>query len=601
MNKENTVSFIKFAICFFTFYFFMALLYCYTTSSPLIPVVYDKYHVSCALLFSLICALWNFDKKSILVSSAVVLFWVGAVFCKIGASLVLSEFEVVQTVIVGIVVYASFYLLWYCIAESSDNGILKRVLKCFTLILLGISVLPALLVLGYYVVSGGRMLSSNILLTLFQTNYNEVVSYLAEQNMLLWTVSVLALILILGALIYFADKIGNKRSGLRIFALNIVFLAYVIVYLFPRLISCSVVNMIIQLQVTLNEYRKYNAVSQHRQERLSALKENIRYDDISQLHVLVLGESVTNRHLSTFGYKRPTTPWLDEILKENSNIILYTNAYSNDVQTVRSLQYALTSHNQYDNSVLADAYAITEVAMAADYNTYWISNQMHEIAFDNPISTIASGAEYRIFINDYLDNRHMTEYHDAKLAEYFPTRDDNKKVLVIFHLMGCHITYTDRYPKSYELFTGSDDERIDYYDNCVRYNDHVLSLLYQKAVEHPHFMSFTFLSDHGEDPDNGLTHDYSKFTWNMAHIPFFSIFSDKYVNLHPDVVKNMRDNRTKYWTSDLLYNTMMHVMGIENAPGENDEYDISSEKYNMNRDNLTIVEGLKFIKDDDSE
>ena len=42
--------------------------------------------------------------------------------------------------------------------------------------------LPALLAIGYFVVSEGHLLSADILLTLFQTNYKQAVQYCLIEN-----------------------------------------------------------------------------------------------------------------------------------------------------------------------------------------------------------------------------------------------------------------------------------------------------------------------------------------------------------------------------------------------------------------------------------
>lgn len=606
LNFVNIVSnirkydMVKFLAYFSAFYLMIFVLRFYTTAGYLMPTMYQGYHIMCAFIFALVCALWKYDRKNTILVLIVSFFWAGAALCKAGAEMVLSEREIVQTLQVGVIFYAIFSVVWYAL-EYMPKNVMYHILRAIAAFVFGISMMPALLVMGYYVVSDKHMLSANILLTLFQTNYDEVVSYLVEQNVALWAVSILAIILIVVAFIYFVSKIGTLRGGVKIFIVNVVLLTYLMIDVFPKLSSSFVINMIVRVKDTLREYKEYNNISQHREERIAALKAILRYDDTPQLHVVVMGESTNREHSSAFGYHRPTTPWLDSIATGGKNVVLFPKAYSNNIQTVMAVQLSLTSQNQYNSSVLKDAYSITEVASAAEYDTYWISNQMHYSAYDTPISTIAGGAAHQNFINDFWGNKLLTEYYDEKLAEYFPKPAENGRTLVVFHLMGCHNVYSDRYTSEYAVFKDGNDERVDSYDNCVRYNDHVLSMLYQKAVENPNFMSFTFLSDHGEDPDKGLTHDYSKFTWPMAHIPFFSVFSDKYGEAHPEVMASLKENSDKYWTSDLLYDYLLHLLGIENAPEENSKYDISSPDYDMERDNLTIIDGQKYIKDDDSK
>ncbi len=591
---------INFFLCFFVFYLFISIFRLFTTATSLNFLWYQGYHILSALVCAFICALWKYNIVNTILLALISLLWSSAALCKIGAEMVLTEREIVQTIEIGVSLYAIFSIIRYTISFCSKKWIVAILNTCNN-IALSVAMLPPLLVIGYYVVSDKHMLSANILLTLFQTNYDEVVSYLVEQNIKMWVLSILAIILIIALLNYLFSKIRRNKNNFKMLISNLILITYMIVSVFPKLNSSFVIGMIARVCDTLQEYKEYNNISLSRAKRINQLHLTIKYDKEPQLHVLVMGESTLRNHLSAFGYNLKTTPWLDQLIKKDKNIVLYPNAYSNNIQTVMSVQFALTSQNQYNRSVLADAYSITEVASAAGYDTYWISNQKHQKSYDTPISTIANGADHQIYINEFYGNKLLTTYYDEKLADYFPKIKQKGKTFIIFHLMGCHNVYNDRYPESYDFFKDGKNERVNAYDNCIRYNDYVLSLLYEKAAQYANFMSFTFLSDHGEDPDNGLTHDYSKFTWNMAHIPFFSIFSKKFAEQHIDIMKTLKNNSKKYWTSDLLYNKMLHILGISNAPGENDCFDISSAHYNMPYDKLTIIEGQKFIKDDNNK
>ena len=111
-------------------------------------------------------------------------------------------------------------------------------------------------------------------------------------------------------------------------------------------------------------------------------------------------------------------------------------------------------------------------------------------------------------------------------------------------------------------------------------------------------MSYVYVSDHGEDPDNGLTHESSKFTYSMSYIPFIAGFSDKYVHKNQHFVNTIKNNANKPWTSDLLYNFMVSVLNIKGAPNINARLDISSTEYNIPALELKTVHGQKNIADD---
>ncbi len=594
--SKNKSKLIKFFLYFFGYFVFLAFARTLTSVSVLSFNMYHGYHLFTACIFAAICALWKYNKTNTLLLLLTSLLWFGAILCRRATGMVLTEREILQIIETGMALYAIFSLIRYLSSYLSQKWFHLVINFCNNILFL-IAFLPAILIIGYFVVSNGHILSANILLTLFQTNYDEALSYIKDQNTALWIISIMIIFFICIIFITLFSKIKREGNNYNILILNILLVIYIIVAALPKISSNFVIGMLLRVHTTLQEYKEYDKISVMRNNRIKQLKKIIKYDTTPQLHVLVMGESTLRDHFSALGYKRKTTPWFDKELSENPNVILYPHAYSNNIQTVMSIQYALTSQNQYDNTTLADAYALTEVASAAEYDTYWISNQMHNKSFDTPIKTIADGADHQIYINDFWGSQTLTMFYDEKLVEHFPKTNKNGKTFIIFHLMGCHVLYNDRYPPEYAIFNDGRNARINSYDNCIRYNDYVLSLLYNRAKKEPHFMSFTYVSDHGEEP-NKFGHDYSKFTWDMARIPYFNIFSPQYGTMRAEILDNLHKNHNRYWTSDLLYNQILHILGINNAPGENAKYDISSAEYNMARDNLTIIEKEKHIRDD---
>lgn len=587
----------KFFIHFLSFYLVTMIACFFTTSGNVNLLELHGYRIVSALSFASVCLLWDYNYRNTFLALGFVGPWLGVALCKRGSGMVLSEREIVQTIEMSTIIYGICSTLFYATYYISVRKVFIF-LRWVLLIFFSILLLLPLLGIGYYIVSDKHMLSANILLTLFQTNVEEVKSYLVEQNMFLWAIASFSILLMV---IYLAQVMNNLKTKKNIYALffQSVLIIALCIFCLPRLNTVYITNIYFRVVETLNEYTKFNELSENRQARIRELKNILLIENNApQLHVLVIGEAAVRHHLSAFGYKRKTTPWLDDMYKLNSNIIIYPHAYSNNIQTVMALQLALTSQNQYSNKPLQDVHSLTEASSAADFETYWISNQMHFNAYDTPIATIANGADHQIFINDFVGRKLKTTYYDDALVKYFPKISQQEKIFIIFHLMGCHNVYSDRYPKDFKVFKGGKDEHVDEYDNCILYNDYVLSLLYKKAAESPNFMSFTYLSDHGEDPDNGLTHDYSKFTWNMAHIPFFTVFSDEYAKQHLDIINNLKSNKDKYWTSDLLYELMLDILGVKDLSLEGKRYNLSSKEYSMSASDLTIINGEKRLQDD---
>ena len=107
-----------------------------------------------------------------------------------------------------------------------------------------------------------------------------------------------------------------------------------------------------------------------------------------------------------------------------------------------------------------------------------------------------------------------------------------------------------------------------------------------------------YLSDHGEEPDERKSHEATKFTWQMARIPFIILLSKTFLRDSSDVFKSLSANKNKYWTNDLLYDALLEVMGIKNAPDRNEDFNIASDKYNLKKNNLKTLHGKKALEEE---
>ena len=359
---------------------------------------------------------------------------------------------------------------------------------------------------------------------------------------------------------------------------------------------CFVFSLPLGVFKSLEAFEEYEQTQEVRSARLADLKKLLTENNEKGVYVVVIGESTDRDHMHAFGYARKNTPWLDQMAK-NPLTILYPHAYSNHTLTVQSLQYALTAQNQYQNIPLHESYSLTEVARAAGYETYWISNQKQFMRSDIPIATIAAATNHQVWINAHADEKTVTTYYDEKLAEYIPTNSSVDKALFMIHLMGCHSVYNERYSSDFDVFQGHAGDE-DAYDNAILHNDYVLEKIYEKAQNLPHFMAFIYFSDHGEELRNKARHDPSKFTFNMTHIPLVMIFSEEFKAKHPDIFKELAVHKNSYVTSDLLYNALLSILGIRGLPYQDSGLDITSKQYRMNKDNLLTLYGEKGLVHD---
>ena len=138
-------------------------------------------------------------------------------------------------------------------------------------------------------------------------------------------------------------------------------------------------------------------------------------------------------------------------------------------------------------------------------------------------------------------------------------------------------------------------KKVSEYDNCVYYNDYVLKKIYEKVSKQKNFKAMIYFSDHGEEPDEDKNHEASKFTWQMARIPFVILFSESLMAASNNVYQTLRKNKDRYWTNDLLFDVLITMLGIQNAPDYSAKMDIGSDQYDMDKKQLKTLHGHKKI------
>lgn len=253
-------------------------------------------------------------------------------------------------------------------------------------------------------------------------------------------------------------------------------------------------------------------------------------------HIVVIGESTSRLHFGLYGYKRNTTPRLEEIRDE---IHLFKDVVSGHTYTIGSLVKALMvkKNDKYVGNII-------QLFNQAGFKTYWLSNQPPLGIDETLVTKIALSANKKMFLNS--ENYYTPTPHDEVLLTELDEilKNSDAPNIIFVHLMGNHAKYEYRYPKSFGYFpTETDNDKqntINHYDNAVLYNDHIVWSIIEKARLSPNLRSVLYFSDHGEEvydeidfvghPANGV------FTSNMIEIPFLlwtkskQIFPESYLN-----------------------------------------------------------------------
>lgn len=454
-----------------------------------------------------------------------------------------------------------------------------------------LGLLPPLVVLGYYGLSG-HFFSVEIVLAIFQTTPREAWEYARTTGLFGWVLLACIAVSVPTGLYFLMGR--EKFVPWRGKSLAVFLVAFVAAVLCLQNATKPLYARVLyrESKTALGEYAKYQQGLQDRQAKLRSLH-GLSTNAEPGLYVLVIGESTSRNHMHAYGYHRETTPWLDRATKQDGTL-LFTKAYSNHTHTVPVLTYALSQKNQYDRRSLPDAYSIMEVAKTAGFRTLWVSSQNTLGPFDTPVATIASTADKTVWINGAAT---ISRYDQALLPalRQLPL-DAPGHTLLVVHLMGAHGDYTERYPREEEVFHGGPSRNVDQYDNAVRYNDRILGEIYGMVARQPGFQALVYLSDHGEDPDRGVSHEYTKFTWPMTHIPFVMPASPSF--RRTDAYRTLRNRRDAPWTNDLLYDLLLTVLDIRGMIDRDSRFDLASPAYDCPAERLRTGHGQKCLLDD---
>tara|TARA_R110000850_G_scaffold80862_1_gene173588 strand:+ start:138511 stop:140145 length:1635 start_codon:yes stop_codon:yes gene_type:complete len=288
---------------------------------------------------------------------------------------------------------------------------------------------------------------------------------------------------------------------------------------------------------------------------------NVKASDSAQTYIVIIGESTSSRNMGLYGYYRNTNPLLSSL--DNDEIVVFKDVISPHTHTIPSLNKALSLAN-YENPDDLYKGSIVQLANAAGFATYWISNQQPIGIHETLLTAMSKATKEQIFTNA-LTNKQL-EYDEALFPhiQNVLKKQEPKKVIFI-HLTGTHISYKFTYPKSFERFTDTpktkfpsarSKEQINHYDNSIVYNDYIVYTIIQEVKKTNSNSYVVYFSDHGDEVFQDLDfvgHNEYHASKPMHEIPFILWASEKYQNFNPryETLKNY--THRKYMLDDFIH------------------------------------------------
>lgn len=408
-------------------------------------------------------------------------------------------------------------------------------------------------------------LSASAIFLIFETNGVEAKGFML-QYLNLKVLLLIALVTL--PYVLYSFNLNFKRWVVSVLKHDLVLKPVVFNTIPVLLIAFSIYQIGLRFQsynlfsTSYNSYKDYKITKALLKKNLSNPESNYlkvtTINSTPQTHVVIIGESTSSVHMQLYGYKRETNPELNKLKNE---LLVYNDVITPNTHTIVALDKILTfsdfkKPNKKENS------SIIQLANAAGYKTYWLSNQQPVGMHETVATQIGYAADYKYFLT--TNNSSKSNYDKVILPKLNSILNDaHSKRIIFIHLAGTHSVYKDHYPEEYNYFTTISDtlktkkenKIINTYDNAIRYNDFIVSEIIKKVKRKQTNSYVVYFSDHGDEVYDTIDfagHSEYHATNAMYQVPFVVWLSESYMQENRDVDLKLTINRN-YILEDFIY------------------------------------------------
>lgn len=326
--------------------------------------------------------------------------------------------------------------------------------------------------------------------------------------------------------------------------------------------------------------------------------------------VLIIGESYSKAHCQLYGYPQKDTP-RQRRLERGGWLTKFNDVVSCWNLTSFVFKNVLSMHVVGEKGEWCDYPLFPELFRKAGYQVTFLTNQFL-LAAGQAVYDFSGG----FFLNDPvlskaqfdLRNTSLHRFDEGLLSDYDNILNEGKinlkgNNLIIFHLIGQHVSYNTRYPKDRAKWHADDYKElrpdiagdhyrrrmIAAYDNACLYNDSIVTQIVKRFEDKDAIV--VYMPDHGEEifePGRDIIcrNHSAAVDWPLAHyefeVPFWIWCSRKYAHREPEVFKAIKDAKNRRFMTDALPHMMVWLAGIS-SKDYNDKYNLLSPNYDESR------------------
>lgn len=320
--------------------------------------------------------------------------------------------------------------------------------------------------------------------------------------------------------------------------------------------------------------------------------------------IFVIGESYIRAHSPLYGYPLQTTPNLCRE-KEEGRLFVFTDAVSPYNLTTNAVRNIISCNSMGKGERWMEKPPLTAV---------FKHNGYHVGIYDNQRTFGSDKTTFTFSLNSYLFMPRMarlcydeigdsTFRYDDDMVLYYEHHHKREfdNSFVLFHLMGQHSKFMERYPADDPRFSYfsidsvmrdedwmNEDKKslIATYDNATRYNDYVMNHIIDLYRNENTVV--VYVSDHGEE-----VFDYRNSCGRKAFdekspnlsfqfgVPVMIWCSEKYKKHNPEVIRELTEYKDRPFTTDNMCQLLFHLSHLDmpKNPYYNPSVDVLSLEY----------------------
>lgn len=317
--------------------------------------------------------------------------------------------------------------------------------------------------------------------------------------------------------------------------------------------------------------------------------------------VFVIGESYIKHHSQLYGYTLPTTPYLMQE-QRNGNLFVFDNVVSPFNQTSLTMKNTLCCNSLRAQEKWFEHPYFPAIYKKAGYDVYFWDVQKDD----------GMQALFEFSLNSFVYNKGLAKVSYTRMSEHSFMLDDDavndfakevkmkgKRNFVMFHLMGQHVAFSERYPhhQGFDKFSFRDirsklpfmdkdrKQMVAEYDNATLYNDfvikHIIDLFRDKNSV------ILYFSDHGEevydyrDSFGRVDFERGKIEEGLKcqyEIPFMIWCSNQYMDKHPAIIEQIKEALHRPFRTDDICQVLFHLSHLQSSYFK-EVYDLLSPHY----------------------